>query len=65
MSRVDIQSCKDIKTLTRQECSGSKEYFWMLLQSGIMHDLMVEKEENISGTQYLIIIVYHNKSVNP
>jgi hypothetical protein len=37
----------------------------MLFQSGIMHDLMVEKKANISGTSYIGIKLYHNKNGKP
>jgi hypothetical protein len=36
-----------------RECSGLEEYFHMFPQSGIMHDLMVEKEADISALNTL------------
>jgi hypothetical protein len=37
----------------------------MLFQSGIRHDLMVEKEEDIGGTQYIRSKEYRRKHENP
>jgi hypothetical protein len=53
------------KFLLGRECSGSKEYFRMLFKSRIMHDLMVEQEVDINGTQYIRSRVYRSKHGKP